>query len=416
MCRSTIDGGRRCPSHTDPLLIANRNARRRAQYAEKHKKAGTPNIPERVPHATSSFVKEHTLFKEMASKYELPVSDLYAKNTDGEDSVIGVSSEQYQGLLVDNGYIAQNQNSGQINYTKLDQESYLEFGFQDPNEQRESHLKIDDLKKLSEAELADVPLGEQKALAYFTGDDYEWINMALYSKTYDNGNPALVERSADAGEMPDLFNDKVYGAYEKLGPNWEALEEENASPEVLKIITDKVDSAMLKAPGQQRILYRGMSKDHEAFAKYSSVSKFVAKNYPLGQEVKFDGYQSTSYSPLIADTYCGDGGGNGLMFEIKAASGINLTSISEYATEEEVLLPRDARYMVVGIHEGVNFDAAGPNGKQWAKNPNTTIVQLVEITEDGYIRNDSNLSSPKKLTKQQLKSMSQEELKDGPLL
>jgi hypothetical protein len=416
MCRSTIDGGRRCPSHTDPLLISNRNARRRAKYAEKHKKAGTPNIPERVSHATSAFIKEHTLFKEASNSYEVPLSNLYAKSTDGEDSAIGVSTEEYQGLLVDNGYIAKSQNSGQINYTKLDHESYLDFGFQDPNEQRESHLKLDELKKLSEAELADIPLGEQKALAYFTGDDYEWINMSLYGKTYHNGTPALVERADDAGEMPDLFNNEAYSKYDKLGANWEALQEENASPEVLKIITDKVDSAMLKAPGQQRILYRGMSKSHEAFDKYSSVSKFVAKNYPLGQEVKFDGYQSTSYSPLIADTYCGDGEGNGLMFEIKAASGINLTSISEYATEEEVLLPRDARYMVVGIHEGVSFDAAGPNGKQWAKNPNTTIVQLVEITEDGYVRTDSNLSSPKELSKEQLKAAPNEELKDGPLV
>jgi len=383
MCRSTIDGGRRCPSHTDPVLIANRNARRRAKYAQSPKK-GTPHIPTTVKHGASTLTSEHPLY----NKFKAPKGKaLYEAAGEEKVNSLGISTTNYRGYLVDSGYIDATQVSGQINYNKLTEESYKEFGFQEPGETRKGGLTLDELKQLSGAELEAASHGEQSALSLYTTSAYNWINGALYAKT-----PNL--RSLGAYEQ----SNKIYFPEEGYGPYSEPV------PECLKQVAEKMDSALLKNAGDQKTVYRGMKFWHEAFdsalPEDETVAAYVKQNYSLGQEVVFDGYQSASYSPAMGGSYAGE---NGLIFEIKTSSGLNVSKISNYDLEREAILPRNSRYMIVGIHNKVDYEHTDVDKS--IQNPtryNSTVVQMIEITEDGYVKTGSNKSTPPPLTEKQL--------------
>lgn len=386
MCRSTLDGGRRCPSHTDPVLIANRNARRRAKYAQQ-KPATTPVT---VEHAVLPSDFQHSLFR---SYHAGNKATLY-KAKDEEVSPLGVTVKHHTGLLAEESYFSKQQNSGLLNYTKLDENSYKEFGFQSPDEERTNSWTLNQLKELSKVELGDMTISEKKALQTFTGDWYKTINVSLYGKL-----PSYLGKGNS--EYKPRYNDEL----DENGDLKRTIGIDR--PEFIQEFTDLADSAMTKTPKQQRILYRGMARHHsELYASTMSdttekIVKYVDENYSLGQEVMFDGFQSTSYSPTIAADYAGKGG---ILFEIKTASGANVISISEYGDEREVILPRHSRYMVVGVHKKATYVADDIDKDQaYHRQDNTTIIQLVEITDDGYVRDETNFTSPPPLTEHQLR-------------
>jgi hypothetical protein len=366
MCRSHADGGRLCPSQTDPVLIANRNARRRAAYAKK-KQARFESVP-------SSF---------QTTAYKNPLLDKLTREE-----------------LIERGYISAVQNSGVIDYTKLNGKSYKEFGFQSPKEKRINKMPLDEIREKSEIEMSGWSTIERKSAKTFTSNAYKWINRALYNK--DENTPALRERPDD---YVSPYNDELNPEGPKnhanpkddLGPTVTG----SSRPEFFKDFTSKLDTALAEKPlGEQRILYRGMGPWHDAFNGYDAdVSQYVDDNYSLGQEVKFDGYQSASYSVGIAATYAGD---EGILFEIKSASGINVTNSSAFTREAEVIFPRDARYMIVGIHKNTRFKFEDACTDDNSPRDDVTIVQLIEITEQGAVRDSSNIEMPAPLTKTQL--------------
>lgn len=215
---------------------------------------------------------------------------------------------------------------------------------------------------------------------------YIWMNGALYAK-----RPLDKPKKNDQQGIP-YFPDSGTAAYAR------------PFPECLKQAVEKIDSAFDKKDGEQTTVYRGMKHIHEIFGydvpAEERVAAFVGKNYPIGQEVKFDGYQSASHSPSIAASYSNH---NGLIFEIKTSSSLNVASVSNYATEREALLPRNARYMVVGVHNKAEYrtDDVDHNTDPSVLY-NTTVVQMVEITDDGYVKDKSNRTPPPPLTDEQL--------------
>ena len=393
MCRSTIDGGRRCPSHTDPVLIANRNARRRAKYAKSSSKVdkNTGGFAKIVEHAsTSSLIREHNIFK----KTEESVTDLapeqwfteYAANP---ENAFGVSSKMYGGYYAEMNYFSRVQNSGQIDYTKLDDESYKEFGFQNPEEDRPSALSRNTLMRLSRKELKGATIGEVDALHLYTGNSYKWINGAMYSASKDASRKYLIEGQDSVDHTKhheySILIDEELSSYR----NHQYVSTEMRTKAHFAEIVDNIDRGLEKTPNQQRILYRGMKVNHSAF-KNMGISDYVDGNYPLGQEVEFDGFQSASYSPGVGARYSDD---DGLIFEIKTPSGVNVTGVSEFPNESEVLLPRNSRYMVVGVHKNVERYGYKESHFTGSKQ-DVTVVQLVEITDNGYVKDETNFSHP----------------------
>lgn len=389
MCRSTLDGGRRCPSHTDPVLIANRNARRREKYAKAHLKSKGQHTEagNQVSHSVSTQGFEHSLFG-----YKSNDKVLYQKVNDGNENAFGLSAQEYKGLLVDTGYVSAQQTSGLLNYTKLDEDSYKEFGFKDPEEPRYTQVEFTQLKDFSKAELEEHSLAEKKALKTFTSNDYKWINTALYGK-----GTLKSETEQEAQNYKSNYDDKTDSI------DYSPIPFEKQTPSRLKDVVQALDSALDKAPKQQRILYRGMFSYHPAWGSPDELSKYIDKNYAIGKEFKFDGYQSTTYNPTMAAASASHGG---LIFEISTPSGVNVTSVSEYDTEEECILPRDSRYMIVGIHKDVNFiSQIGKESHHPDYREGVTIIQMVEITETGHVKNETNFTSPSELKPEQHKTV-----------
>lgn len=400
MCRSHADGGRLCPSQTDPVLIANRNARRRAAYAKKKQLSSTTMEPgTKVAHAAPQALKKHSLFK-----YKQEDSDqvLYGA-VESKETPLGLTSVAHEGYLVDKTYLSGMQISGLVDYTKLNDESYTEFGFKHISESRKSGMSLKEFVEVSKAELEDIPLDEKQALRFFTSNHFGWVNKALYQQNQEDVvDPVLMP---DQGEYKPRFDGKRFSKELEFDHGYDELSYTEKTPSLVEELTAKIDSAMEKSPKQQRIVYRGMNIYHSAILaykkKHKSASlgtvKYVEENYPLGQEVVFDGYQSTSFSPTVAADYASE---NGIVFEIKASSGLNVSSISHFDIEQEVIMPRNARYMVVGVHQKQDY-IYGDNGK-YQGTQRLNVVQLVEITDDGYIRDESNAKKTTPLDKTKL--------------
>jgi len=66
MCRATVEGGRRCPAHTDPAKVQAYNSRRRELYAARHNKNFVAS------HPPISFIKQ---FNRLAEEYENLLTD-----------------------------------------------------------------------------------------------------------------------------------------------------------------------------------------------------------------------------------------------------------------------------------------------------------------------------------------------------
>jgi hypothetical protein len=391
MCRNLQEGGRRCPHVLDPAKIAERNAKRRARYIPKTK-GFLANIEKSLADSFQKApIEEHPIFTLKAPNN----ATLYGRTEYGDVSPLGVSSRYCAGYLADYEYFTRKQISGLVDYTKLNENSYKEFGFQVPSEERKHFLHLDDIKRISAAELKPLTFGEKSALNFYTKSTYSWINKALFA----NGNPVLLETREDE-ETPQFNNEN-----KEFDPKKHSITDASRrSTELLHVFTKRVDSAMSRAPLQQRVVYRGINYTHEAFHNYDwdndFVENYVEKNYPLGREVKFDGYQSTSMNAGVAAGFASK---NGLLFEIRTASGLNVSSVSSAGAEEEVLLPRDSRYMVVGVHKKVGYKTAGTHKDSNPTIPNITIVQLVEIDEKGYICDESHMNEPNPLTSEQLR-------------
>ena len=353
MCRDIANGGRRCPSHSNPNLIAKRNAKRRAKYSEKN---GT------------SFT---------SSTSHNPKDSLGI-----EVSVLDDPRINYQ-------YVNGKQISGTIDYTKLDENSYKEFGFAAPNVERNTLMGEHDLDFLVEQSAEETSIltnQERAALRFFTSDEFEWVNRALYG---DKATPSEIVQDSD--------QDILTSAEEFLDPDDDAGEadiyliRDTRTPAVLKEVTKYMDSAMEKSVSKQRKVYRGMSPSNVAFNDMS-VQDFVDKNLKLGSEIVFDGYQSTSLSASTALSYNAN---SGIFFEILTSEGVNVVSLSEYEEECEVLLPRGSRYMVVGVHDA----QITANSFAFA---DATLVQLVAITDKGSVCSENNRHVIPKLKDEQV--------------
>ena len=367
MCRATFEGGRRCPSHTNPVLIAAYNAKRRERYAARKLQPETTHAGKPVTPAASDATFNHPLFK-TKNQYKVGKSS-------SELEALNLTQEKATGKLVTMGYLSGTVTHGVINYNNITPESYKEFGFEDP---KQSYLKateeldISKMKNLSKLELEGLKSEEVKGLRYFTSSAYEWLNEALYTQKI----------------KPTVTNDhNVFDTKDEW--HLDVLErDENA----LHQVCNAIDSAMDKAPKKQRVVYRGVSKfsaifgEEDSFAnpyddneRAGALEKWVSTNLKLGQEIKFDGYQSSTPNKKTAINYANN---QGLMYEILTSEGINVTDVSHFDYEREVLLPRDARYMVVGVHKNVEDKF----GRKYQ------VVQLVAINEKGAVLDGTNAS------------------------
>lgn len=141
---------------------------------------------------------------------------------------------------------------------------------------------------------------------------------------------------------------------------------------------------MRKSPKKQRIVYRGIVNESHIIQSSRDVDSWIKEHGQLGQTLTFNSYTSTTASVDRARSISGKDS-SGMIFEILTPEGINVTSVSEYKDEKEILLPRNQTYVVVG-HKTI-VDEYGPEFNQ-------KVVQLVAINSKGEVLDGTNADEP----------------------
>lgn len=399
MCRSIAEGNRKCPCQSDPQKRAQYNTRKRAVYFAKKMNISCPDtgtqeyqqLLEKMPIKYSRMDKLNVTSRELKSYHENwdhkvdeifeKYDDLYSDkknlmrgNVIYQDK-LNISTVSNDGALVDNHYFSSHSVQGVPNYNVFDEESYKMFGFDtvdddyDKKKIRSRVLEDDDMYDLSSMELRHLSFEEMAALRFYSSGHFEQLNTILYHgeshlDPFQNG-----EDTSDFFTGDNLFRMDSY-----------SLDVVAFNKKFVQELTGYLDSALEQGPKMQRVVYRGMSDDR-FYETGGTAHDWLKKNIALGQEIVFDGYQSTTYSYRTAkNTYAED---NGVVFEIMTPDGLNITAVSEFEEEQEVLLPRKSRYMVVGVHEGVKADIHGSDSV-------INVVQLIAINDTGEIVNADN--------------------------
>lgn len=383
MCRSIAHGGRRCPGYHDPLRRAAYNAKRRAKYAfEKEKKAAaqsTPGIalseektdaPIKVKKTTVKKVEtvvedlkkseelkpvvEETVVEPVAEeKVVEPVAEVkkpVSKRRRGTMKALGLAKKKVNNALSRIGYLNSDVVTGTLNYDEIDENTHKKLGFSGHDifyKDIHPDFNYKKILEVSGKEVKPLDKEEKNSLTFFTSNDYAWFNSVLYKN---------------------------------MAPNDKSLYS-NKTSEGIKRIVSHMDAALAKAPKKQRTVYRGVNGGSQLFAG-TTVHDWVDKNMVVGKDVIFDGYQSSSPNLQSANSYKGSYGG-GLLYEIITPEGINVSEISMYPGEQEVILPRDARYAVVGVQK---------------KDNDVAIVQLIAVNSKGEILDGTNADPPKDIS------------------
>lgn len=309
----------------------------------------------------------------------------------------GIETRERKGELVDKGYVSQYAVRGKIDLNTLNENSYKDFGFKDVSEQSD-RIKLERAKIVnsslvsrgSQQEMKNMDNVDKSALAFFSSNNYGWFNGYIMNpetiNTLPSGNdddePFIAgEAGKDIIEnYAGLGADRVkHKQYDTSGAHKERITQ--------KMVADsaqKIDTALEHSPKEQRILYRGIWNRSPLFNNYESVKDYVDENLSLGSEIQFNGYQSSSMSSSVGHMYSDRNGvEGGMVYEILTPEGVNMTSVSQHTREDEVLLPRNQRYVVVGRNTVSHVN-------QRKKTVDTEIVQIVAVNKEGEVLDGTN--------------------------
>jgi len=173
------------------------------------------------------------------------------------------------------------------------------------------------------------------------------------------------------------------------------------SREELLSFYEAVDSALDKAPRQERILYRGtpiykqVHKELEESlgrkfspADEDSLREALLKRYAIGELVSHPHYLSTSSDPEVAaertdnlaDTavsaYDKPPAHLGILWELKSSRGLDISGIAKkhYAREREVVLPRESSFRIVSVN-------VFPESYETSENSYKTMAAVIQLEE-----------------------------------
>lgn len=181
--------------------------------------------------------------------------------------------------------------------------------------------------------------------------------------------------SKDFREIRQHFNDYLnYDTGKREG--WVSPLTVSHNERVVKIM----DAALAKAvPSENpRVLYRGFT-----IPRYiQDVNKWVDDSYQPGAVVEDTSYVSTTIDPGQAMTEFGPNGvGNRhIIFEFITKEGVFISDKSRWASEREVLIPRNKKFKVHAVHKKSDYLVETQSHGR-LKSQNTTVIQLVDADE-----------------------------------
>lgn len=435
MCRT---GGRRCPGQDTPEGRAARNARRRAQYAARKGKGGTAsgnpteantsaptaivddvnvvptaeklnnllNGPDTVtvkPSMKVSTIQEDSTTSEklelgkvspIFEKGELgSLKDTMANEEEASDNSKGVnqldmpdhgaSGLRHEQRPDGKGNVPKYELStvmkGTIDYDKLDDESYRYFGFTEGF----SYDTVAGTKSYSDKELkaAELSPSERGAILAYTGSSYEELNRALYNpeKYYSNREDNPTDLSEEELEEKMSLGESIF----LKDYYWNAP----VGKDKYQMMAKKLDEALVKGNKVQRRVFRGVNFTELGFNDIDPWSKeyptrrdaWIDENRSVGTVIEYKGYLSSSLTPQKAASF---GKSSGIVYEMITPEGLAVETNSYHKGEKEVLLPRNCKFVVVGVQKGVQSPA-----DHWDK---CTLIQLVAVNSKGEILDGTN--------------------------
>lgn len=260
-----------------------------------------------------------------------------------QDDEIGITVTNYDGDFVEFGHFSSKSLSGKPNWDKLNDGWAKKMGLPGDFNQRSDtklgtrsgmgkdftmrHCAIGDIEGDS------LNQDENLAISSYTGSAYDTVNRTLVgSRPVDQSHIELIER------------------------------------------LDRVTRAGGK---QTRVVYRGTS--------LTSIQ--MDKEPDVGDDISFPTFQSTSSNPSVAllfgKTAVDDNRDTGveepmLIMEISTPEGISVGNVAGPEYEAEVILPRGARYVVVGKYK---LDPKLGDG---------TVVQMVAVNSKGELLDGTN--------------------------
>lgn len=202
----------------------------------------------------------------------------------------------------------------------------------------------------------------------------EDIQQDFHSKwTAEEQKQIRAYTSKDFREIRQHFNDYInYDTGEKVG--WVSPLTVSHNEKVVKVM----DSALAKAvPAEApRTLYRGFKVPRYI----QDPAKWVDENYQPGSLVEDLSYVSTTIDPGQAMTEFGPNGvGNRhVIFEFITKEGVFISDKSRWASEREVLIPRNTKFKVHAVHKKSDYLVETQNHGLLTSR-NTTVVQLVDV-------------------------------------
>lgn len=281
---------------------------------------------------------------------------------------LGIVKTENTGHLVEMGYYRGETVSGKINKESLANDpDGRSFGFaplteggkyniQDSTDLKKSHKLYD----LSTMESESATPDEHASARVFTSSAYEWINEELYSP--GDG----LNHEGDVMTPSEMVESRAY---------------EDANADNFENVTSALDNLLDQGPKRQRIVYRAMNENSGLLLTKDN-EDWVDETFTVGEDIVFDGYQSSSPHPEGFKNFTSN---NGVFLEILTPEGMNITSDSEFSNECETLLPRGARYKVVAVQKGMTLENIDGFDRE-----NNVVVRLVAVNENGEILDGTN--------------------------
>lgn len=269
--------------------------------------------------------------------------------------------------------------------TNLNENSWKEYGFKSLDFDPSVELSYSESKRLmdeSKKEVANLTKAEKEALHFYTTSSFKDFQRVLFrrkelnteadAETYKMAMNDL-DNALDKTEKKDkIVYRGIRGTASILSPDFDNINVDDLLNEFEEISENWDDDFDFND-----------NTFIDDFDEDKKLNDYVKNNLSLGKTITFDGYQSTTYSPAVASQYSN----GGILFEVKTPEGMNIKSVSKFESEEEVLLPRETKYMVVGVQK----DELQLVGAKY-------IVQLVAINDDNTIKTVNNIKKPKKST------------------
>lgn len=136
-------------------------------------------------------------------------------------------------------------------------------------------------------------------------------------------------------------------------------------------------------PEEPRILYRGLSIPRNIAPE--KVGGWLKKHFPVGGVISQKNYMSTTVNPAVATyQFTGLSDDRAVVFEILSKQGAPIgEGLSLHGDEEmEVLMPRDAKFRVVSVHEKVDYKTHSEGENQIIDSEPRTVVRLIDVNEE----------------------------------